>query len=134
MDKITDTQEESKYKILDSHLEELKIHIHQAVEHEIPAHEVEKGIFRKILKLGHDALGFFFEQQGMGDIGETLELHNGVEVRRLPETHSRYFQTILGSYWLSEVCDRWERNVRLAKIKSKISIASASICSKTKIV
>jgi hypothetical protein len=60
-------------------------------------HEVEQGLFRKLLKMGHQALGWLFELHGPCDLGERVELSDGPVVRRLPQTHRREYQSIFGA-------------------------------------
>ena len=41
------------------------------------AHEVEKGLFRKLLEFGYQALGMFFSLCGDGDEGDEVILPDG---------------------------------------------------------
>ncbi len=63
-------------------------------------HEVEDGIWRRMLQMGHDALGQFLERQGDGDLGETLTMPHGHEVKRLEQPHLRCYQSIFGEFQL----------------------------------
>ncbi len=67
----------------------------------LPAHEVELGLFRRVMSLGRDLLGEFFARQGSGDIGEQFTLPDGQVVQRHPELHEREFTTIFGDFTLS---------------------------------
>ena len=40
-------------------------------------HELERGFFAQLLRLGHHLLELFFELHGDGDQGEQLELNDG---------------------------------------------------------
>jgi len=53
------------------------------------AHEVEEGLFRKLIELGRQAPAMFFSLCGDGDEGETVILPHGRRVRRLDELHLR---------------------------------------------
>ena len=61
-----------------------------------PAYEVEKNIFKELLKIGLQMLIYFFQQCGSGDQGETITLSNKKTLKRLPELHDKPYQTIFG--------------------------------------
>lgn len=63
-------------------------------------HEVEEGIWRRVLQVGRDALGQFLQSQGSGDLGETLTMPEGRELKRLEELHTRGYQSIFGEFQL----------------------------------
>ena len=65
------------------------------------AHEVEKGVWQRILAMGRQATGHFLQMQGDGDVGETVEMPDGEELRRLPEPHQRTYRSIFGPFTLS---------------------------------
>ena len=67
----------------------------------LPAHEVELGLFRRLMSLGHSLLGQFFAGQGSGDIGEQFTLPDGQVVQRHPELQDRDYTTIFGDFTLS---------------------------------
>ncbi len=64
---------------------ELAAYVRQAATAGTPAHEVERGIWTRILAVGRQALDLFFRLQGTGDVGETVTLPDGQTARRLPE-------------------------------------------------
>ena len=45
------------------------------------AHMVEKGIWQRVLAMGRQAMGSFFEMQGDGNVGDLVELSDGSELR-----------------------------------------------------
>lgn len=63
----------------------------------IAAHDVEKQVFDYVLKIGHQMLGTFFQLQGDGDLGGTLTLPDGQQVKRL-EARTRTYRSILGDF------------------------------------
>jgi hypothetical protein len=67
------------------------------------AHEVEGGLFRKLLDFGYQALGMFFSACGDGDEGKEVILPDGRRVRRLVELHPREYLSVFGLYELSRV-------------------------------
>jgi hypothetical protein len=69
----------------------------------LPAHELERGLWQYLLRLGHELQGQYFALAGDGDCGETLKLADGRVVRRLPEPHGRPYQSIFGEFTLERV-------------------------------
>ena len=67
------------------------------------AHEVEEGLFRKVLEFGYWALEMFFSLCGDGDEGEEVILPDGRRVRRLDKLHRREYLSVFGLYELSRV-------------------------------
>jgi hypothetical protein len=79
---------------------ELLQYVQQVAQHGSPAHEVEQGIWIRMLALGYQALGLFFHLQGSGDLGDSLELPDGQTVRRLEQTHARDYRSVFGDFTL----------------------------------
>ncbi len=63
--------------------------VRQAAVEGAAAHEVEKGVWQRVLAMGRQVTGQFLRMQGDGDVGETIEMPDGRELRRLPEPHRR---------------------------------------------
>jgi len=63
------------------------------------AHEVEKGVFERMLKLGRQLFNGFFNAQGDGDVGEHLDLPGGVRVTRLKK-RQRAYRSLFGNFTL----------------------------------
>jgi hypothetical protein len=74
--------------------------VQQAAETGKPVHEVELGIWQRVLALGRQSLEQFLMMQGTGDVGETLSLPTGRVLQRLEELHSRIYQSIFGEFSL----------------------------------
>src|SRR5438105_2018921 len=66
-----------------------------------PAHDVERGLWDFALQLGRQALTAFFDAHGTGDLGATLTLPDGQEVRRLEELHTRRYVSVFGEFTLA---------------------------------
>ena len=66
-----------------------------------PIHEVEREIWVRVLSLGHEILAQFIAEQGDGDLGETLVLPDGRELKRLEWLHDRTYLSIFGPLALS---------------------------------
>jgi hypothetical protein len=96
---ITQERLADKPELVDE-MAQLRQFIHDAARDGTAAHEVERGLFRRLLSLGHDLLGEFFVLQGPGDIGEQFTLPDGEVLRRQPELHDRPYTTIFGDFTL----------------------------------
>lgn len=62
------------------------------------AHEVERGLFGHMLSLGAKLFGAFLAWTGPGDLGETVELESGREVKRWPEPQVKRLVTVFGEF------------------------------------
>jgi len=82
---------------------ELGQYVHDAAREGTAIHEVERGIWTRVLNLGRQALGEFIADQGDGDLGETVTMPEGRVLRRLEERHRRVYQSIFGAYELERV-------------------------------
>ena len=81
--------------------DDLATFVRQAAVEGTAAHEVEKGVWERVLAMGRQATGHFLQMQGDGDVGETLEMPDGKELRRLPEPHQRTYHSIFGPFVIS---------------------------------
>ena len=90
----------NKLESLDESFTELKAFVIEAARVGQAEHVVEEKLFRELLRLGKMLLGEFFSGQGTGDLGETVTLPDGRQVRRLPETRVRPLLTIFGEFAL----------------------------------
>src|SRR5512143_4057921 len=84
-------------------LEELQTFVRSAAGAGTPVHEVERGLWRRLLQLGYQLQGQFFALVGDGDQGETVTLAEGQVVRRLPTLHRRPYQSVFGPFELDRV-------------------------------
>jgi hypothetical protein len=86
-----------------AHLAELTGLVETAAREGLPAHELERGLWQHLLRLGHDLQAQYFALAGDGDCGETLTLADGRVVQRLPEPHSRPYQSVFGDFAVPRV-------------------------------
>jgi len=75
--------------------------VEAAYREQQPVHEVEHGLWRRMLQLGWRLLSAFFGLYGTGDEGQVLELADGRQVRRLPEAQTRSYQSVFGAFELT---------------------------------
>ena len=68
-----------------------------------PVHKVEESLWDVLLRAGHQGMKAFFESHGSGDLGSTLTLPSGEEVKRLEKLHMRNYVSIFGKFQLERV-------------------------------
>jgi hypothetical protein len=85
---------------LDTLAQELAAYVRKTATDATPAHDVERGIWTRILALGRQALELFFKIQGTGDLGETVTLPDTRTMHRLPDTHARAYRSVFGDFTL----------------------------------
>jgi hypothetical protein len=78
-------------------LHDLKHYVDRSANEGLATHEVEKGIFEQLLKIGAQALNYFFTKQGDGDLGETVTVNSGETYNRLP-SRIRQYHSIFGTF------------------------------------
>ena len=90
----------------------------------LPAHELERGLWQYLLRLGHELQGQYFALAGDGDCGETLKLADGRVVRRLLEPHGRPYQSIFGEFTLERVVyGTWEgQRIEAAPLDARLGL------------
>ena len=77
--------------------------VEQSAKDGTAAHQVERGLFDKLLALGKSLFGGFLNLVGPGDCGETVTLDDGRLVHRSAELHGRRLKTVFGEFMLA----RW---------------------------
>jgi hypothetical protein len=65
------------------------------------AHEVEKGLWQRMLKLGRNLFGAWLDLFGDGDAGDWIVLEDGREVCRLDALHRREIRNVFGLFELN---------------------------------
>ena len=88
---------------LNRKLDQLGEFVQVAARDATAAHEVERGLWVQLLELGREMLEQYFELVGDGDLGPEIQLPGGRTLRRLPELHTRPYQSIFGSLEVSRV-------------------------------
>ena len=64
------------------------------------AHQVEEGLWRRVLKLGGDCFGAWLALFGAGDAGEHVMVEDGRKLIRLEELHRREYRSVFGLFEL----------------------------------
>lgn len=89
------TQEEAFLKA-HQQLHELIAFAQQASHDRLRIDRVERGLFSRLLQLGHSLLTAFVAQAGDGDVGDSSTDNHGQSCKRLPEPHARPYRSIFG--------------------------------------
>jgi len=103
MESMAKTHTDCNSNELEPTLNDLKAYVERAARQGVAVHEVEAGIWHRVLQLGHQALGLLFRLIGPGDMGETVVLPDGQEVRRLERSHPRVYQSVFGRFEVERV-------------------------------
>jgi len=70
------------------------------------AHEMEEGIFKKLIPIGQAALKTYFAEKGTGDVGEEIQREDGVVLKREWGMRSRTYSSIFGEIVVPRTCYR----------------------------
>ena len=103
---------------------EMMSFVEKGFKNETAAHEMEEGLFRKVMEMGYHALGLLFDLHGKCDEGEEQELSNGNIVKRLAEPHSRKYFSVFGEFKLERMVygTREGQKIEYVPLDSKIQL------------
>ena len=90
----------SKISKIYAMVDELLAAVNEAIEEQVPLHEIERDVLSRTLAMGGEALQMLFATLGHGDIGEQCELPDGRMLTRSPEPKTREYQSVFGSFAL----------------------------------
>ena len=74
-------------------------------EKHLEAHEIEKGIFERVLSIGLATLKLYFAEKGSGDHGDNL-IHDDKFYPRQPGFRTRRYTSVFGSLSVARTCYR----------------------------
>lgn len=77
--------------------------LEQASQMGTAAHEVEGKIFENVLQAGCTLMNEFFASCGTGDEGEEKTLPDGRKLKRMPELHTKPYQSVFGEIEIKRV-------------------------------
>jgi hypothetical protein len=91
-------------------------------------HEVERGVWKRMLQMGREALGLFLRIQGTGDMGETVSLPTGEEHQRLEELHERRYVSIFGEFQLRRVVygSREKQKIEFVPLDNRLQLPESA--------
>ena len=91
---------EIESQALSEEFAQILLFVQRAYQEGRTAHEVECGLWQRMLKLGRSLFQAWLDLFGDGDAGERLVLEDGREVRRLAVLHRREIQNVFGLFEL----------------------------------
>ena len=103
MEKMDQLSADCNHAPMDHTLNDLKTYVERAAQEGTAAHEVEAAIWSRVLQLGKQALELLFALVGPGDVGDSVVLPDGAEVRRLAAKHPRVYQSVFGRFEVERV-------------------------------
>jgi hypothetical protein len=103
--------------------------IAESAEQGISAHEVERGLFDGLLRLGFTLFGGFLKLVGPGDLGETAALDDGRVVPRLKEQHTRHLLTVFGRFDITRwvYAQRDGQKIELAPTDQRLQLPESDL-------
>lgn len=98
--------------------------IDQAVREGTSLYDLERSVLKDVLGIGHAAVDLFLENQGDGDLGETVTTAEGTILQRSDEPQSRQLRTIFGEHaFASFVYSRGaHRKIELRPIDARLNL------------
>lgn len=64
----------------------------------LAVYEVERELWSRVLAIGRQTMGLYFDLCGDGDMGKTVTLPDGRVLNRLPTLHPKPYQAVFGSF------------------------------------
>jgi hypothetical protein len=101
---IAQTDATDKTVPLTAALDDLRAFVLSSAQTGATFHDFEHGLWQRLLRLGHQAIGHFLNAQGTGDLGASFRLPDGQELRRLEQIHDRELTSIFGTFTLNRTC------------------------------
>ena len=107
---------------------ELDKFVRESAQKGVPVHGVERGLWSRLLDIGHKALGQFFRLQGDGDLGETVTLPDGESLSRLEGLRQRRYVSIFGEYRLQRVVygSREKQKIEFVPLDTRLQLPEGS--------
>jgi hypothetical protein len=87
-----------KSDILENLADDLTELVRRSIENGTSLDELERGVFRKVLAMGHAAVDMFLKGQGNGDCGEYVQPEDGIVLYRSETVMPRPVRTIFGEH------------------------------------
>jgi hypothetical protein len=89
-----------------------------------PIHEVEMGMWQRLLQMGREGLGLFLQMQGDGDMGKTVTLPTGEECQRLTGQHKRRYVSIFGEFQIPRVVygSREKQKIEVVPLDNRLQL------------
>lgn len=115
--------EQSIDKLVCNAAREVAVFLKECQAQETPMHEVEEGLFRRLMKMGREALQEYAKGAGNGDEGEICQCEDRV-LRRSREKHPRPYRSIFGVLSISRYvyAEREGQKIERAVVDQKLGL------------
>jgi len=100
MQSMNEARTAIKHEGLAEEFSQILLFIQTGYEQGYTAHEVESGLWQRMLKLGRSIFQAWLDLFGDGDAGERIVLEDGREVGRLADLHRREIRNLFGLFEL----------------------------------
>jgi hypothetical protein len=117
-----------KGETLEQQFQALQQSVRAAAAEGRPLHEVERDLWRRLLRLGHAALDQFLQLQGDGDLGETVTLPSGQTCQRFEQRHERRYVSLFGTFRLRRVVygSREKQKIELVPLDNRLQLPASA--------
>src|ERR1700680_1765002 len=98
--------------------------VHQAAQDGASFDHLERGVFRRLLEIGHAAADLFLKAQGDGDLGPSVEADDGRILYRSDTVQQRPLRTIFGeqTFQAYVYSQGSKRRIELRPIDARINL------------
>lgn len=112
---------------LNQGVKKLQMYVQEAASKGSAAHEVELGIWNRMLTIGRQAFGMFLTQQGTGDLGDRVTLADGREVVRFDDLHTKSLRTVFGKFELQRAAygGRETQKIELVPLDTRLQLPAS---------
>jgi len=103
---------------------DLTVFVRQATQEGSSLDEVERGVFGRLLEMGHAAVDLFLMAQGDGDLGASVTTEDGTVLHRSAAAVERPLRTIFGEQALRAYVysQRSKKKIELRPIDARINL------------
>jgi len=125
---VASSRKQSKTDVLVDLARELGRFVEEAVREGSSLDECERGIWERLLEMGHAAVDWFLKAQGDGDLGASITTEEGSVLHRSDTVMTRSLRTIFGAhafkaYVYSQGAHRGaHRKIELRPIDARINL------------
>jgi hypothetical protein len=100
MQSMNESSTAIKHEVVAEEFSQILLFMQTGHQQGYTAHEVESGLWQRLLKLGHSLYQGWLDLFGDGDAGDRIVLEDGREVGRLEDLHRREIQNVFGVFAL----------------------------------
>lgn len=124
LSKVHESSQKGNNQSLHVQLNEIIRFIETTVDERVAVHEVEAGLWSRMLNLGRELLEMFFVLHGDGDEGEQMTLPDGRQVRRLDQLHKHPYLSVFGEFvlWRAVYGTREDQKIEYVPLDERLQL------------